>query len=481
MHLMIGTGAVASWRCLLIGVVAIAMSTAGEAPARPDPFAAILATVQPLAEPRGDRAPLWVWTCDYPLDADDATLRAAVAAMEARGIGLFCRWTGDAAASAARCIRLARIQRELGAPVAIDLAGDLIHGVHDGSDATAHHDADGTALLSDFMVWKAGCPFADLDDRLQARTSKIDAFLAAYAAAGVEPDFITGDYEFDGPSEWNDSWALAKRCVACRARIPAIDDDFTAYQRAVRAERSRWQKELITATVKARFPRCRVGVYGMNPHDGHRYWHDFFESHTRIPGVAYVEDHGAAYRPWAHEFDAAGYDVAMPVCYILPHAFAYAVESAEDQAWFAFANLLREGGSAGAATPAEVPIYPFVHADPAFAVERYEEALWHLLLRGADSFCMWCPAEAMAAQLAPVHRVWAAAGQHRDFLAGGTPVVSGVPPGPGPAVSALKLGGRLLVRRTDGAPHPGGVSLAIDRSPIDIPAAPGRCQVIDLP
>nr|MBA3847743.1 hypothetical protein [Planctomycetota bacterium] len=126
-----GRAAVAPWRVILMSVMAMGASAAGEAPAKPDPFAAILATVQPLAQPRGERAPLWVWTCDYPLDADDATLRAAVAAMEARGIGLFCRWTGDAADNAARCVRLARIQHELGAPVAIDLAGDLIHGVHD--------------------------------------------------------------------------------------------------------------------------------------------------------------------------------------------------------------------------------------------------------------------------------------------------------------------------------------------------------------
>ncbi|MBA3845173.1 MAG: hypothetical protein H0X45_00875, partial [Planctomycetes bacterium] len=349
------------------------------------------------------------------------------------------------------------------------------------SDPTAHHDAAGQALLSDFMVWKAGCPFAKLDDRLQSRKAKIDAFLAAYAAAGVAPEFITGDYEFDGPSEWNDSWALAKRCVACRAQIPTIDTDFAAYQRAVRAERSRWQKEMIAATVKARFPQCRVGVYGMNPHDGYRYWHDFFEAQARIPGVAYVEDHGAAYRPWADEFAAAGYDVAMPVCYVLPHAFTYAVETAADQAWFAFANLLREGGSVGRATSADLPIYPFVHADPAFPVERYEEALWHLLLRGADSFCMWCPAEAMAAQLAPVHRVWAAAGEHGEFLARGAPVLWAVPDEPGAAVSALQLGKRLLVRRTDGVAQAGDIAVEIDGQRVAVPPSPGRCQIITLP
>ncbi len=467
-------------RCVNRIAVMVILGTvlaAGEAPTPVDPFAAILATVQPLAQPRGDRAPLWVWTCDFPVDADDATLRAAVQAMEARGIGLFCRWTGEAAANAARCIRLARIQRAVGAPVAIDLLGDLVHGVHDGSDATAHHDADGAALLSDFMVWKAGCPFAAVDDRLAARRARIDAFLAAYAAAGVAPDFITADYEFDGPSEWNDSWALAKRCVVCRERIPTIDDEFTAYQRAVRAERSRWQREMIASTVKARFPDCRVGVYGMNPHDGHRFWYDFFESQARIPGVVYVEDHGATYRPWADEFAAAGYDVAMPVAYVLPHAFTY---TAADKAWFAFANLLREGGSVGASTPAEVPIYPFVHAalGPDFPVERYEEALWHLLLRGADSFCMWCPAEAMAAQLAPVHRVWAAAGEHRDFLRDGTPVLFALPDEPGTALSALRLGDRLLVRRTDCVPRPGAVDLDYDGRHLLVPPSAGRCQVL---
>ncbi|HOQ28640.1 MAG TPA: hypothetical protein PLH36_07860, partial [Armatimonadota bacterium] len=55
-----------------------------------------------------------------------------------------------------------------------------------------------------------------------------------------------------------------------------------------------------------------------------------------------------------------------------------------------------------------------------------------------------------------------------------------VPPKPGPVVSGLRLGNRVLVRRTEFDDTPGPVSLKIDGKTLAVPRAPGRCQVLTL-
>ncbi|MHC4682599.1 MAG: hypothetical protein ACYTEK_28440, partial [Planctomycetota bacterium] len=75
--------------------------------------------------------------------------------------------------------------------------------------------------------------------------------------------------------------------------------------------------------------------------------------------------------------------------------------------------------------------------------------LWHALLRGTDTFFLWCRAEQAAKESRLVHEVYAEAQQYGPFLSEGTPVNFDVPKRPGTVISGLELDGRVLVRRTD--------------------------------
>ncbi|MCI0634423.1 MAG: hypothetical protein L0206_10995, partial [Actinobacteria bacterium] len=80
-----------------------------------------------------------------------------------------------------------------------------------------------------------------------------------------------------------------------------------------------------------------------------------------------------------------------------------------------------------------------------------------------------------------MHEVYAAALEHRGFLDRGTPVTFDVPARPGPVVSGLRIGDRVLVRRTDfGLKMAGDVTLRLeDGSEIQVPPAAGN-QVVDI-
>ena len=79
-----------------------------------------------------------------------------------------------------------------------------------------------------------------------------------------------------------------------------------------------------------------------------------------------------------------------------------------------------------------------------------------------------------------MHPVWAAAQEYGEFLESGTPVSFEVPRHPGPVVSGLRLGKRLLVRRTDftGAREP--VKLRVGSSTVMVPRSPGKCVVLKI-
>ena len=68
---------------------------------------------------------------------------------------------------------------------------------------------------------------------------------------------------------------------------------------------------------------------------------------------------------------------------------------------------------------------------------------------------------------------------YREFL-GAEPVIFHMPNRPGTVVSALRLGDRLLVRRTDFGDNRAPVTRRVGDRMVTIPAAPGQCQVIDL-
>lgn len=113
---------------------------------------------------------------------------------------------------------------------------------------------------------------------------------------------------------------------------------------------------------------------------------------------------------------------------------------------------------------------------------NYEELLWHLLLRGHDAFAMWCPAPELAQEVRPVHRVYAAALEHQEFLTQGQPVFFDVPKQPGSVVSALQLGKKFLVRRTDFAPAPAVLDVKLpDGTSLRVPKAEGKSVVLTRP
>ncbi|MCL5270230.1 MAG: hypothetical protein M1457_06710, partial [bacterium] len=110
----------------------------------------------------------------------------------------------------------------------------------------------------------------------------------------------------------------------------------------------------------------------------------------------------------------------------------------------------------------------------------YRELLWHMLLRGADTFFLWCRPEEQAEEVRLLHATWAAAQAWGEFLDRGVPVTFDVPAAPGPVVSGLRLDDRVLVRRTDftGARDP--VALPVDGRVLRVPRADGQCQVLEL-
>jgi hypothetical protein len=108
----------------------------------------------------------------------------------------------------------------------------------------------------------------------------------------------------------------------------------------------------------------------------------------------------------------------------------------------------------------------------------YQELLWHMLLRGVDTFFLWCPAEESAEEVRLLHPVWAAAQEFGEFLDRGKPVCFDVPSRPGTVVSALMLGDRVLVRRTDFVPNNRPVSVRIGGRDIAVPAGLTGCRVL---
>jgi hypothetical protein len=137
----------------------------------------------------------------------------------------------------------------------------------------------------------------------------------------------------------------------------------------------------------------------------------------------------------------------------------------------------------GRSTPPEVPIVTFVHWQPvgapagsrapALSRDRYQDLLWHLLLRGHDALFSWSGAEEAVEDTVALHEVYAASHRFREFLAGGQPVSFDVPAEPGPVVSGLRLGNRLLVLRTDFDDRAAPVRLSVGDRSIAVPRAPG--------
>ena len=448
----------------------------------------VLRSTRPLRHARGRRLGLYVWRLmSAPVPDDAAELARRLRALDERGIATAAVWNpAKKAESLATALRIGAAQKRLGLRVAVN-ANHCLHRFFNGDPSTAHVSAGGKRFFDTSFTKgvKIGCPFA-AKHRYPVIAEQVDSFARAYQAKGIDIDFAFADWEIDGPIEWNDAWAHCKRCTRCRKNIPKIDD-FTEFQKALRTVRCDMQKQVYAEPLTRRFPKILVGNYAVYPHDGWRYWYDWFEKF--VEGAPHQTDHKAKHRKWFHEFALTGYTVAMPVVYAWKPSYHWSDFAEADYHWFYF--MLKCASNAGRHRIKGVPNISFVSClgalryaadapEKPFSTARYEELLWHMLLRGTDTFFVYSGRNQLAEELAPVHRVWSAALAHRDFLDRGTPVCFDVPPRPGAVVSGLKLGKRVLAYRTDFDAARRPVELNVAGRTLTIGRAKGRPQVLTL-
>jgi hypothetical protein len=462
----------------MIPLLFAALAVAQAVPSDRELIQAILETTEPLAEPRGERLPLLIWPA-HDLGTDNETeLEALLRELDRRGMVPIARWRPDDPEALERALRLGRLSKRLGMPVVVSATAST-YSFFDGDPRTAHIDPEGRPFFDESFAADRpmGCPFA-IDFRIPEMRRRIASAVRAYETAGIPIDIIYADWEIDGPLEWNGAWESSKKCTRCRRAIPDIDD-FASFPAALRRKRSELERVMLAEPVLETFPGALVGNYGVYPHDGYRYWFDYFEK--MVDGAPHRTEGGARYRKWYPEFPETGFTFAMPVVYPWYDTFFWYDFESTDYRWFY--NMLLAGTNAARATPENIPIITFVHwhtteppptpdLDPAvrqLSREAYEELLWHLLLRGHDTFFLWSPRDEALEETQILFEVYRESNRYRDFLLEGTPVLFDVPSRPGAVVSALRKGRQLLVRRTDFDDRTGDVTVEVDGRTIVLP------------
>ena len=474
---------------ILAGAAVLALSKPSAPEAGwPKKIQIVLDNAKPLAFPRANRFPLYLWPAMDPGKLDGARVEALVRELDRRGIGLVSTWAVEKREeSLAAALAVGRAQKKLDLAVNIN-ATPLLYSVFNGDPGTAHVDDTGKPFFDDSFGkdHKLGCPFA-MEARLPVIRERVESCLRAYKKAGLSVDFIWADWEVDGPLEVNRAHAAALRCRRCREKISDVGN-FLSFQKVVRDLRSRVQREVYASPVREAFPGALVGNYAVYPHNGFREWYDYFEEYE--DGQPYIPDQKAKYRHWANEFETTGYTFAMPVVYPWARLFGWYDFAEADYRWFY--NMLLVASNAGESAPPSLPVIPFVHWHPIdaakypdsafkpFSAGNYQELLWHMLLRGADTFYMWCGEMEYPEEVRLLHEVYAAAQEYGEFLDKGVPVTFSVPSSPAPVVSALRLGDRLLVRRTDFGGVKGPLTVEFAGQKVAIPESPGRCRILEL-
>ena len=482
----------------------------------PSHIQTVLDATEPLKYDRAGRLPLYLWQAmdPGPPPIQSGASEELVRELDKRGVGLITSWDpNNRKDSLAESLMIAKAQEKLGLRVNIN-ATKCLYSFFNGDERTAHIDDQGQPFWDESFgkrkssperSRRMGCPFA-LDFRRPYITEQLQYFVRAFkqarlpsggqadtrlrgcklapAKAGV--DFIFVDWEIDGPIEFNEAHAASKRCQRCRENIKNIDD-FQEFQKVLRKLRCELQRELYAEPIKKNFPKVLVGNYGVYPHGGYRYWYDYYEYY--VDGQPAQADQQAKYRKWYHEFPETGYTCAMPVVYPWGRIFDWYDYADTDYRWFY--NMLLVASNAGQHTPAEIPIISFVHwhtikSDSSagqvqqFSEEKYQELLWHMLLRGTDTFFLWCRKNEAAKEIQLVHQVYAEAQQYGHFLSQAKPINFSIPKQPGTVISGLRLKDRVLVRRTDFKKSDDPVEIGIANQRIKIWPAPGRCQIISL-
>ncbi|MBT4484421.1 MAG: hypothetical protein HOC71_12180, partial [Candidatus Latescibacteria bacterium] len=322
----------------------------------PEKIQIVLDNTKPLQFERGTRLPLYLWPAMDPGDLDKATAEILVKELDHRGIGLVCSWSPENhEKTLSRCLTVARAQKKLGVPVNVN-ATSCLYSFFNGDERTAHVDSRGNPFFDDsFGSKKMGCPFA-LDFRKDAIRERIEFYAKAYNDAGIDIDFIWADWEVDGPLEFNSAHEASKKCVRCRRHIEDIDN-FPVFQKKLRDIRSGLQRYAFSEPVRTLFSDVLVGNYAVYPHNGCRYWYDYFEYY--VDGQPYIADQNAKYRLWYNDFPGTGYTFAMPVVYPWARLFSWYDFEDSDYRWFY--NMLLVASNAGENTPSTIPVISFVH------------------------------------------------------------------------------------------------------------------------
>ena len=84
-----------------------------------------------------------------------------------------------------------------------------------------------------------------------------------------------------------------------------------------------------------------------------------------------------------------------------------------------------------------------------------------MLLRGHDTFFLWCTGRELETEIQLVHEVYRDSLKYSGFINRGLPIQFEVPSRPGPVVSGLRLGNRVLARRTDFGPETSDETLTL--------------------
>ena len=112
--------------------------------------------------------------------------------------------------------------------------------------------------------------------------------------------------------------------------------------------------------------------------------------------------------------------------------------------------------------------------------KTYQELLWHMFLRGHDSMFLFCGDAEAANEVRLLQEVYAAALEYKEFLDKGVPVTFEIPDAAGAVVSGLRLGDKVLVRRTDFTDEQKPVMVKIGDKSLSVPRLDGKCQVLGL-
>ena len=479
------------WENLLIKVLALLLLS-GQVQAQnssrwAEKFDLVLQSTKPLEHDRGHRLPLYLWPALDPGPLDDQDAEILVNELNQRGIALFGAWKkSDKDNSLEQALTVARAQQKLNLRVNIN-AISLLYSFYNGDSATAHIDQNGQPFFDNTFGRKQdmGCPFA-IDFRKQEIRADLKHFLDRYTAAGINVDFILADWEVDGPLEVNGAFESSLKCARCQKHL-GVDVDFLTFQKVMREMRSYLQYYAFSQPVLERFPGALVSNYGVYPNDGYRYWYDYFE-YFQQPHP-HIKDQGAKYRVWYQDFPATGFTYAMPVAYTWARIYNWYDFEPTDYRWFY--NMLLVASNAGKSTPRNIPVVTWVHwntihfpddPDPEimqFSKESYQDLLWHMLLRGTDTFAMWCMESEYAEEVQLVQQVYAEAQEFGTFLDHGIPITFELPKATGTVVSGLQHGDRVLVRRTDFGKNRQPVNVLAGTRSISIPYKVGN-QIITI-